>query len=269
MDRMQGPWLRSGAILSQSHAMAARLAAGARLMTDLLFPPRCVACDCDLPPSPDGIFLCVDCRRRMAPEPWAYCRKCGAAAASNTAPSSCPLCQRVPLHFDGVVPLGDYDGALREAVLRMKRHGWDSLSAAMGDFYAQRRFADLETIQPDTVVPTPMYWARKILRRTNSPELLAVRIARRLGLRVYPRLLRRRRSTLPQKGLLPDRRFRNVRAAFQLKSGYHLNGARVLLVDDILTTGATASEIAKVLKQGGAAAVWVAVLARAEGDHSK
>lgn len=75
-------------------------------------------------------------------------------------------------------------------------------------------------------------------------------------------LLVRTRKTLPQADLPPSRRFENVRGAFRLAAGYDIRGARVLLVDDILTTGATCSEAAKVLKQAGAASVAVAVIAR-------
>jgi predicted amidophosphoribosyltransferase len=102
----------------------------------------------------------------------------------------------------------------------------------------------------------------------NSPELLAECLGKKLGIPVV-RTLRRRRYTRPQKDVLPHERFRNVRGAFGLRlwHGKRLKDARVLLVDDILTTGATCSEAAKLLKQAGAAVVAVAVVARADGSN--
>lgn len=100
------------------------------------------------------------------------------------------------------------------------------------------------------------------MRGTNNPDILARQIARHLGVPDEPSLLIRRRDTLPQADLPPGRRFENVRGAFRIRAGYDIRGARVVLVDDVLTTGATSSEAAKTLKRAGAQAVVVAVIAR-------
>jgi predicted amidophosphoribosyltransferase len=110
---------------------------------------------------------------------------------------------------------------------------------------------------------------RRLFRGTNSPEILAWRIAGQLGARVAPGMLFRSRNTLPQADLPPGKRFQNVRGAFGLRAGYDLRDRKVVLVDDVLTTGATCSEIAGVLKRAGAATVVAAVLARAEGPGSR
>ncbi len=136
---------------------------------------------------------------------------------------------------------------------------------AVGHLLWLRRGAPLVALQADLLVPIPMHWRRRLLRGANSPELLADRLARRLGVPVANRLLIRCRNTKPQADLKPKERFGNVRGAFRTAKGYGLQGARVVLVDDVLTTGATCSEGAKVLKQAGASMVGVAVVARAEG----
>jgi ComF family protein len=188
------------------------------------------------------------------------------------------MCQPAQLHFDTVVPLGGYRAGLREAVLRIKRRGGEPLAEAMARLYVLRRGAQVAEQHADVVVPIPMHWTRRMVRETNSSEVLAARLGRALGLPLAQGRLVHWRRTLPQKSLPPRERFRNVHGAFRLcraprlpaafrQTAFDLRGARVLLVDDVLTTGATCSEAAKVLKQGGAAWVAVAVLDRAMGDR--
>ena len=147
----------------------------------------------------------------------------------------------------------------------MKRPAHDALSVAIGRLLAQRRGECLVGVQADLVVPIPMYWGRRLGRGKNSPEALANCLAKSLKVPMRAAILVRRRNTLPQASLTPSRRFQNVRGAFQVRRPDAVTGARVLLVDDVLTTGATCSEAAKMLKQAGAAMVAVAVVARAQG----
>jgi ComF family protein len=242
---------------------AARFAAAG---LNLLFPPRCLWCQADLPPSQDGLLVCADCRLLLAPKLWPCCPRCGAAGGAEGEPSGgCRLCRGRPLKFDAVVTLGAYDPGLRKVVLRMKRRSGEALSAAMGRLLALRRGPQLAELSGGLIVPVPMYWTRRLVRGTNSPEIVANYLGRSLGVPVVPRVLSRCRNTLPQASLSPRERFRNVRGAFRVRAGYHLAGLRVLLVDDILTTGATCSEAAKVLKQAGAILVAAVVVARAQG----
>jgi len=113
-----------------------------------------------------------------------------------------------------------------------------------------------------------MFWVRKLGRGINSPEILAEMVAQAAHAPVRGRVLVRKRNTIRQMELPPPERFRNLRDAFRLRLGYDLQGARVLLVDDVLTTGATSSAAAETLKRAGVGFVAVAVLARAEG-HSR
>lgn len=145
----------------------------------------------------------------------------------------------------------------------MKRPSGESLSAVMGRVLAEYRRAELTCFDADLVVPIPMHWSRRIRRGTNSSEILAESVAGTLRAPLLLGVLVRRRNTLPQKDLKPRERFRNVRGAFGVKPGYDFRGLRVLLVDDILTTGATCSEAAGTLLRSGAASVAAAVLARA------
>ena len=245
---------------------AARMAAAG---LNLLFPPRCLSCQADLPPSQEGLLVCADCRLLLVPELWPCCARCGAVGGTEGEPSgACRLCRGTPLKFDTVVTLGSYDPHLRKVVLRMKRPSGESLAAAMGRLLAVCRGRQLAELGGGLIVPVPMYWTRRLGRGTNSPEIVANCLGRCLGVPVGRRILSRCRNTLPQAGLRPSERFRNVHGAFRVRAGYHLRGLRVLLVDDILTTGATCSEAAKVLKGAGATLVAAVVVARAQGPDS-
>jgi len=236
---------------------------------NLMFPPRCAWCEADLGPEQDGLLLCADCRLLLGPELWPGCRRCGAIdSADGEPPGRCRLCRGAPLKFDTVITLGGYYSELRKVVLRMKRPRGESLSAAMGRLLALRRGPQLAELGVELIAPVPMYWARRLRRGTNSSEILADCLGRSLGVGVGQRVLSRCRNTLPQANLRPSERFRNVRGAFRVRAGYDLEGLRVLLVDDILTSGATCSEAAKMLKQAGAATVAAAVVARAQGTDS-
>ena len=236
---------------------------------NLLFPPRCACCNADLSQRHDGLHLCADCRRQLGPVAWPCCRRCGAAgAADHDPPERCLLCRDTPLRFDTVIPLGAYRDQLRDVVLRMKRNSHESLSAAMGRLLTLRRMDRLTSLKADLIVPVPMFWTRRLRRGTNSPEILAASLGRCLRVPARRRVLIRRRNTLPQADLRPKDRFRNVRGAFRVRSAGRLDGRRVLLVDDILTTGATCSEAAGMLKQAGASMVAAVVVARAQGPNA-
>jgi ComF family protein len=185
-------------------------------------------------------------------------------SGSGDLPSGCLACRHAHFHFDGAISLGDYRDALRKAVLQTKRSYGEPMANALGRLLVEQRRKQLESACPSVVAPVPMYWRRRLARRTNSPDVVAEQIGRALGLPVAYGMLKRRRNTLPQKDLSPKERFQNVRGAFVARNPARLSGARILLVDDILTTGATCSEAAKVLKQQGAAHVVAVVLARAD-----
>jgi len=233
---------------------------------DLLFPPRCLSCGEDLLDQDRGFPFCNACLKDFRPTVWHGCRRCGSKVPETVAPPArCMRCRKTPLRFDTVVPLGSYTGRLRKAVLRMKRPTHDALSMAVGRLLAERRRDAIVELQADLVVPIPMFWRRRFRRGINSPDVLARCLAESLGLPMPRGILKRCRSTHPQADLPPSRRFENMRGAFQVCRPGLVKDARVLLVDDILTTGATCSEAAKMLKQAGAAMVAVAVVARAEG----
>jgi ComF family protein len=264
-------WLRRvGAVVS---------AAGA----DLVYPAECAFCRADIAAAADRIMLCANCRQDLAP-PRTACPRCGAAVSENLSlavmavPGAngaeakpvidgnqcCNQCRDVPFAFERLIALGDYRAALRSAVLQMKKPAGEPLAVAMGRLLAAECRKAFDEFAPTAIVAVPMHWTRRIVRGTNSPELLASAVGRALHVSVMWRGLRRCRRTVHQNELLPEDRVENVSGAFRAGLGRRFRRRRVLLIDDVLTTGATGSEAARVVRDAGAAAVAVAVLARAE-----
>jgi ComF family protein len=136
---------------------------------------------------------------------------------------------------------------------------------SMAELFWEARGAEIAALKPELIVPIPMHWRRRLVRGANGPELLAEVLGRRLRRPVATHLLSRR-YRLPQGSLTPHRRRLNLRGTMSLRRGRKPSAARVLLVDDVLTTGATCSEAARVLRQAGVEEVVVAVLARGEGE---
>ncbi|MBI2825834.1 MAG: ComF family protein [Planctomycetia bacterium] len=232
-------------------------------LVDLVLPPCCGWCLAEIDAG-GGVMLCEECQQALAGPRRARCPRCGAAAAAPVE-FRCEQCRGRRFRFDGVTALGSYQGPLRECVLRMKRRDQEALSAAMGGLLLARHRQNLVDAQAQFVVPVPMHWARRLVRQANSPEPLAAAIAHGLGVPVRHGVLRRVRNTRRQGRMLRTERLHNVHGAFRLHDDEDLAGKRVIVVDDVMTTGATCDEVAKVLRRAGAASVTVAVLARAEG----
>lgn len=159
----------------------------------------------------------------------------------------CVRCRGERFGFERVLALARYSGLLRDVVLRMKRSHAEPLMMAMGQLAVERFGGELRLLQHDVVVPIPMHWTRRIVRGTNSPELIGQVVARELGIVFAPRSLRRKRRTQKLAELTRQQRKRTLRDAFAVGRGCDFTGARVLLIDDVLTTGTTCDTAARAL----------------------
>ncbi len=236
---------------------------------DLLYPPQCACCNTELEESEQVVGLCGKCQKRLIPQVWNACPCCGALVEGNNAPHNmgCSTCAKNPLHFDSVTSLGSYHSELKQIILRMKRHSSEPLAVTMGYVLAIQRRDMLKNWLPDLVIPIPMHWTQRIFRGVNSPEFVARALGKTLEIPFRRWVLIKCKKTRTQSELPPKQRFSNVRGAFRVRFARQIQGRRVLLVDDVLTTGATCSEAAKVLKQAGAAMVAVAVVARTHEEN--
>ncbi|NDC54349.1 MAG: ComF family protein [Planctomycetia bacterium] len=219
---------------------------------DLLFPPRCPACRAEDDLATSG--LCERCAREFARD-HERCPRCGAAAAA------CRDCRRAAPAWDGLMILGGYADALREAILRVKRPGGEDLARALATLLVEKQRARLEEARLDAVAPVPMHWWRRAQRGTSAAEEIARAVAGRLRVPVTTVLLRAR-PTRMQNELPAEERAGNVAGAFRVRG--RLDGRRILLVDDVVTTGATLAACAAASRGAGAAAVHGAALARAD-----
>lgn len=241
-----------------------RLVEGA---VDLLFPANCLGCQTDLSEEADRIGFCTVCRKLMLRGDEPVCSRCASPvpAIPGDVPE-CIRCREQKLWFDQTLALGSYDAMLRAQALIMKTDRTERLALALGQMMAAQFGERLREQQLDGIVSVPMHAWRRLARGTNPPAALASTLGRELGLPVFSGLLQRRHNTQPQIGLSQPARFRNVRNEMQVRASFHLASPHVLLVDDILTTGATCSEAARILKQAGAARVTVVVAARTPKD---
>ena len=234
---------------------------------DLAFPPDCGFCHAAIDSSTGGL-LCATCRQELLAAPPA-CQRCGRAISSlvqqGADGQACSQCSGQRFAFERTCRLAQYEGAMRSAILRAKRSGERELTMALGELLAEQTTAQLYAWRPDAVLAVPMHWTRRVRRGVNSPQILARALATQLGVPLADHVLVRRRRTAPQASLSPRERAQNVRGAFSARPHRDLTGARLVLVDDVMTTGATLKEAARSLRQAGAEAIHVVVLARAEG----
>ena len=233
---------------------------------DMLFPPACSLCCAQF--SMDGPLprLCRSCQDQLKINQSERCTRCGHLVTLNTgSKNSCARCWNSRFAFDRVVVLGSYEGCLQHAILRMKHSGEQSLATAVGRLLGSRLAEEDAATQPDIMTYMPMHWRRRLKRGINSAELMAEAAARELAV-PYRTLLRMRRQTEKQSMLTPRQRQYNVRGAMAAARRTRLTDQHVAIVDDTLTTGATANEAAKMLRRGGAGEITVVVVGRASSS---
>jgi len=235
------------------------------LGADLLLPPACNSCEAELPSLAEPPLFCELCREAFWTLPGPVCQRCAAPLGPGLVEDDCPRCRDRRYHFQAALTLGVYQGLLREAVIRMKQRVHEALTLSMGYLLADRVREHLADTPPDLLVPVPSYWLKRLWRGFNGPDLLVEAMGRRLGIPWADDVIACRRRTQKQGTLMPSERAANVRDAFAFNPDYDILGTHLLLVDDILTTGSTASEAARTLRRAGAARVTVAIVARGAG----
>jgi ComF family protein len=262
-------WVFSSCLLLSSRfldlTVGARRAAETALcgLFQVVFPDDCRVCGDPLK-EVSRVPVCSRCLHDPAPlAAEFFCADCHAAFL-NRAPldenGRCTLCRLGLTAYDSAYSFGPYEGSLRKLVHLFKYSGMKPLAKPFGQFMTRALPRDLEF---DAVVPMPLHWRKRWTRQFNQAELLAAEVARRWGIPLH-NAVKRVKSTSPQAGLTNAKRRQNVSAAFAVRRNRDLDGLRILLVDDVLTTGATASACARVLKRAGARQVTVLTLARTD-----
>lgn len=236
-------------------------------LLDLVYPPCCLVCGARMS---EGVF-CAECRQSIKPIPPPFCDRCGAPITPDR--QVCAVCEEGhEPPFAWSQALGQYTGTLRDAVHRLKYHGKRSLAEPLGQMLAASMDiapspllpADPAPGQPafDAVIPVPLDAWRMRQRGFNQAEKIARVVARERGWRLQTDLLARVRRTPSQTALSSEARAENVHGAFTAHFPHQLTGLNILLVDDVITTGATVRACAEAARAAGAARICVVALAR-------
>jgi ComF family protein len=246
------------AAVMESSSLPTRLARGA---LDLLFPPLCVACRAHVA---DPGSLCPDCWRQISFIEGPSCFACGLPFDIDPGGETvCAACHAKPPRFDQACSVMRYDEASKRLVLALKWADRLDLSPAFARWMERTGRSLLE--DSDLIVPVPLHRWRLWRRRYNQAAVIAQMLARASGRPYAPTLLQRLRAT-PSQGKMTSAkaRRRNMLGAFAVPKSRRaeVKGRTVLLVDDVLTTGATLDACARSLKRAGAARVLALTLAR-------
>ncbi len=255
--------------LAQSVRFAAatvdRLASAARrgvaAVGELVFPRVCVGCGgrCDRASG----HLCWECFRLLPLVAGSYCERCGCPIeTAETHAFRCGACQAHPPAFDCARVAGRFQGSLRRMAHAFKYNRALWLTDDLAEIVHGCVVAQFDAAAVDVVVPIPLFRTRARSRGYNQAALLGAAVARRLDRPFAPQALVRVRDTGTQTRLSAAARRINVRHAFTVNGDGWVAGRTVLLVDDVMTTGATLSEAARALKAGGAWRVWAVAAAR-------
>ncbi|VAX38993.1 Competence protein F homolog, phosphoribosyltransferase domain; protein YhgH required for utilization of DNA as sole source of carbon and energy [hydrothermal vent metagenome] len=213
--------------------------------------------------------LCDDCTKQLTRDTRKQCLRCGAPVGPHLSrENGCTHCQKDNFRFKTVHALGLYDELLRDACLQIKQPNREPLAASLAEILWQQRKTEFESLNINLVVPVPHHWWDRLLQTSHASHSIAQSLSAQLQVHFSSHLLYKTKRTPKQSQLVPTQRRTNLRGAFKIHSGKKLSGCTVLLVDDVLTTGATAHEGAKALKQAGATEVHVAVIARGLGQQT-
>jgi ComF family protein len=238
-------------------------------VVDLIAPLQCSLCgSAEAAATGFQTCYCAECTAKLCPTPQFRCQRCSAEIGPwSTTTEGCIHCRGRKLRFESVVCLGMYDEWLRNALLSAKWSYSAVRMRSLGRLLASVQRQQLSDLGINRIVPIPQHWRQRLIRHFNPAWLIAEEIARVLHVPCDIHLLRKVRGTRPQKRVSVTQRFENQNSAFAIRDAHVVAGERILIVDDVLTTGATCSEAARMFRRAGAATCHAAVIARVL-DHS-
>lgn len=249
-----------------------RLARVPAALIDLVFPAACGACGRRL--LEDEYGVCADCYATFSRPPAPLCSRCGihlsSALAAKPLPKgapegACADCAHLDdSGFEAARGAFRYNGAIVAVLHDLKYRG----NTPQAEALARWAFIEWRERWPaawpvDLILPVPLYWWRRIRRGFNQAELLCQSLARLSGVPTAPDILTRTRQTRTQTRLTPEQRLRNVNDAFRVDRPELVAGKTILLLDDVMTTGATLHAAARALRIAGAARIFAFAVARA------
>ena len=221
---------------------------------NILYPKRCPVCHQIL--TQKGILVCQPCEKVLHPVMTDYCLKCGKPVAAEE--EFCQECRTVLREFDRGRSVFLYNNKMRQSLLHYKYYG----NREYGEYYAacicRYMKREIYSWKPDLIVPVPMHPRKQRERGFNQAADLAARAGKGLGIPTADWIVRKTQNTRSQKKLSAVERKQNLRAAFQVTE--RLDGLRILVIDDVYTTGSTMEAMAHVLRKAGAEQVFFVTL---------
>ncbi|MGC9362381.1 MAG: ComF family protein [Candidatus Syntrophosphaera sp.] len=222
----------------------------------LFFPPVCLACNAQV----DSIAqtLCENCRDMLVPITEGFCTKCGGLLQDG----KCDACSTTEWYFDAARSVYVYQTPVREMIHHLKYDFLLSPAAFLAKGMAALITWEDPGVSYDFILPVPLHRVRERGRGYNQSVLIARKLSALLGIPLA-KMVSRKSNTRSQTNLSREARLKNLDGAFVMSGGTQISGKRILLIDDVFTTGTTANEISKLLKGNGAEKVFVLTAARA------
>jgi ComF family protein len=226
---------------------------------NLLFPETCPICQ-----NPclnhETAPICVDCWQSIRKYNGPLCKKCGTPLVSDVS-IKCGECLKEEPAFEFARSFGLYDNPLRKGINLLKYHGKKRLSRPLSELLIKAGLPEA-----DIVLPVPLHHRRLRKREFNQSALISKYIAEEIKSKFIPDCLVKVRDTLPQVGLRYKARVKNIKGAFKVRNSDLIKNRKIILVDDVVTTGATIRECSRTLKKAGAGKIYVVSLAHGMSD---
>ena len=232
-------------------------------LRDIIYPDLCLICRHKLYAQRADSFVCPGCWAKIKKNTPPFCRRCGRHLKERSLTGNiCPSCVRRPPIFDRAFCPCSYEGVLKELIQDFKYRNKDFLGGILSSLMAEFiREYELPLEFIDSIIPIPLHKTRLREREFNQSQILAAHLSEEFGIEMLTEGLIRNRSTRAQADLEGEARLENVKGSFSVKQAEKVRGKNILLVDDVLTTGATSSEAASALKSSGANIVFILSLA--------
>lgn len=226
-------------------------------LKDLCFPLIC--CNCGEYVESKG--LCADCWKQIKWISEPKCLNCGIPFEINVQ-KICEHCLKKKPAFDNAVSVFEYNDFSKNMILKFKYNDATYMSEQFSSW--MYRVCELDIKNANFIIPVPIHFVKRLKRKYNQSELLAKEISEKSGIKYEPRILKKIKNTLAQEGLSKVHRQKNIKGTFEVDKKYvHLLDKKtIVIVDDVLTTGATVNECAKMLKKCGVEKIIVITLAR-------
>ncbi len=219
---------------------------------DMVLPARCIYCNEYV----ERVGMCANCWREVKWISEPKCKICGQPLENE----SCKCCVADDNYFDQAVSAIIYEGLARHLIINFKEHDATLYAPIFAQWINRiiQEFAD----EIDLMIPVPITKKRRLFRKYNQTELLCQELQKLSKLHYEPRILEKNKETVAQKTLNREKRLKNLKKSFSLNSKFSVKHKNILLIDDVITTGATSNACAQLLKEAGADKVFVATLAR-------